>query len=314
MKKQNFCDILKPKGEGNVDRNLLKSCILCPRVCKIDRTTGQTGYCKADDRIKIAKAYLHMWEEPPISATNGSGTVFFSHCNMGCVFCQNYKISSLHQGKYVSINELCDIFLNLQDKNAHNINLVTPTHYIPQIADAIIMAKAKGLHIPIVYNCGGYESVEALKVLDGLIDIYMPDMKYYDDKYAIKYSNAPHYFEYAKKAISEMYRQVGKNEFDKDIMIRGVIVRHMMLPGLLFDSKRIIDYLYNEYKDNIYISIMSQYTPMPNVKNYPEINRAVPKEYYSSLIDYAAELGIKNAFIQGEDAVGESFIPDFYNE
>ena len=297
-----------------MDRNLLKSCILCPRVCKIDRTTGQTGYCKADDRIKIAKAYLHQWEEPPISGANGSGTVFFSHCNMGCVFCQNYKISSEHQGKYVTISELCDTFIELQDKKAHNINLVTPTHYIPQIADAIIMAKAKGLKIPIVYNCGGYESVEALKILDGLIDIYMPDMKYFDDKYALKYSNAPHYFEYTKKAISEMYRQVGKNEFEKGIMTKGVIVRHLMLPGLLFDSKKILDYLYSKYEDNIYISIMSQYTPMPNAKNYPEINKTVSKKYYETLVNYASEIGIKNAFVQDGTSVGEGFIPDFYNE
>ena len=255
-----------------------------------------------------------MWEEPPISGKNGSGTVFFSHCNMGCVFCQNYKISSLHQGKCVTTNELCDIFLDLQKQNAHNINLVTPTHYIPQIKDALILAKEKGLKIPIVYNCGGYESVDALKLLDGLIDVYMPDMKYFSDKYAIKYSNAPRYFEYAKKAIDEMYRQVGKNEFNDDIMIKGVLVRHMMLPGLLFDSKKILDYLYSTYGDNIYISIMSQYTPMPNVIDYPEINRTVPKEYYQALVNYASEIGIKNAFVQDGESVGESFIPDFYNE
>lgn len=303
------------EGGFGLNYEILKNCALCPRNCKVDRTSGKLGFCKAYERIKIAKAYLHRWEEPPISGTNGSGTVFFSHCNMGCVFCQNYKISSLHQGKYVTVAELCDIFLDLQNKNAHNINLVTPTHYIPQIADALVMAKKKGLKLPVVYNCGGYENVEALELLDGLIDIYMPDMKYYDDKYAIKYSNAPNYFEFAKKAIKEMYRQTGKNKFDNNgIMTKGVIVRHMMLPTLLFDSKKIIDYLYSEYGDNIYISIMSQYTPMPNVKDYPEINRAVPKEYYNLLVDYASGLGIKNAFIQGEDAVGESFIPDFYNE
>ena len=293
---------------------ILKNCTLCPRNCQVNRTIKKLGVCKADDRIKIAKNYLHMWEEPPISGINGSGTVFFSHCNMGCVFCQNYKISSLHQGKYVTTEELCDIFLDLQSQNAHNINLVTPTHFIPQIADALISAKKKGLKIPVVYNCGGYENVESLKMLDGLIDIYMPDMKYFSDKYAIKYSNAPHYFECAKKAIKEMYRQVGKNEFDKDIMTKGVIVRHMMLPGLLFDSKKILDYLYSTYGDNIYISIMSQYTPMPNAINYPEINRTVPKEYYQTLVNYATELGIKNAFVQDGDSVGESFIPDFYNE
>ena len=297
-----------------MDTNILKSCTLCPRECKVDRTDNKIGFCKADNRIKIAKAYLHQWEEPPISGINGSGTVFFSHCNMGCVYCQNYKISSLHQGKYVTSNELCDIFLDLEKQKAHNINLVTPTHYIPQIKEALILAKEKGLKIPIVYNCGGYESVEALKMLDGLIDIYMPDMKYFNDKYAVKYSNAPHYFEYAKKAIEEMYRQVGKNKFSKDIMIKGVIVRHMMLPGLLFDSKKILDYLYSTYGDNVYISIMSQYTPMPNAKNYPEINKTVSKKYYETLVNYAEDLGIKNAFVQDGDSVGESFIPDFYNE
>ncbi len=297
-----------------MDNSILKSCSLCPRACKTNRTLGQTGYCKADDRIKIAKAYLHQWEEPPISGTNGSGTVFFSHCNMGCVFCQNYKISSLHYGKYVPTEELSNIFLNLEEQKAHNINLVTPTHYIPQIAEALILAKNKGLKIPVVYNCGGYESVEALRLLEGLIDIYMPDMKYFDDKYALKYSNAPHYFEYAKKAISEMYRQTGKNKFDKGIMTKGVIVRHMMLPGLLFDSKKILDYLYSQYGDNIYISIMSQYTPMPNAINYPEINKTVSKKYYETLVSYAFELGIKNAFIQDGASVGESFIPDFYNK
>ena len=302
------------KGGFGLDYETLKNCTLCPRNCNVDRTAGKTGFCKADERIKIAKAYLHQWEEPPISGTYGSGTVFFSHCNMGCVFCQNYKISTEHQGKYVTVTELCDIFLDLQNENAHNINLVTPTHYIPQIANALTMAKKKGLKIPVVYNCGGYENVNALKILDGLIDIYMPDMKYFDDKYALKYSNAPHYFECAKKAIAEMYKQVGKNEFDKDIMTKGVIVRHMMLPGLLFDSKKILDYLYSEYGDNIYISIMSQYTPMPNAVNYPEINKTVSKKYYETLINYATELGIINAFVQDEESVGESFIPDFYNE
>lgn len=297
-----------------MDKNVLESCTLCPRECKVDRTDNKLGFCKASDKIKIAKAYLHQWEEPPISGTNGSGTVFFSHCNMGCVFCQNYEISSLHHGKCVTTKELSSIFFDLQNQKAHNINLVTPTHYIPQIKDALIIAKKNGLKIPVVYNCGGYESVEALKMLDGLIDIYMPDMKYFDDKYAIRYSNAPHYFEYAKKAINEMYRQVGKNEFDDGIMTKGVIVRHMMLPGLLFDSKKILDYIYSTYGDNVYISIMSQYTPMPNVKNYPEINKTVSKKYYDTLVNYAADIGIKNAYVQDGESVGESFIPDFYNE
>lgn len=294
--------------------HILDSCNLCPRNCRVNRNRGVLGYCKADSRLKIAKAYLHQWEEPSISGTNGSGTVFFSHCNMGCVFCQNYEISSEYHGKYISVEELSEIFLDLQKQKAHNINLVTPTHYIPQIAQALTIAKSNGLTIPIVYNCSGYENVQSLKLLDGLIDIYMPDMKYFDDKYAVKYSNAPHYFEYAQKAINEMFRQVGKNEFDKDIMTKGVIVRHMMLPGLLFDSKKILDYLFNEYGDNIYISIMSQYTPMPNVINFPEINKRVSKEYYNSLVDYASKIGITNAYIQDGTSAKERFIPDFFTE
>ncbi len=292
----------------------LNSCILCPRKCGADRNSGKIGFCGADANLKIGKAYLHQWEEPSISGENGSGTVFFSHCNLGCVFCQNYEISSKHNGKIISINELCDIFLDLQSQTAHNINLVTPTHYAVQIANALTLAKSKGLKIPVVYNCGGYECADTLKLLDGLIDIYMPDVKYFDDKYAIKYSNAPHYFEYAKKAVSEMYRQTGKNIFDNGIMKKGVIVRHMLLPGLLFDSKKILDYLYEAYSDNIYISIMSQYTPMPNVTNYPEINKTVSKKYYDALINYAMSIGIKNAYIQDGESVGESFIPSFYKE
>lgn len=292
--------------------NYLSECRLCPRECKADRIKAKTGYCKAGAEIKIARAALHYWEEPPISGTRGSGAVFFSYCNLGCVFCQNYKISKEHCGKIVSETELAKIFLDLQKQGSHNINLVTPTHYIPQIATALKHAKNDGLCIPVVYNCGGYESAEALKLLDGLIDIYMPDVKYYDDKYAIKYSNAPHYFEHAKKALAQMYRQVGKPVFDADkIMKKGMIVRHMMLPGLLFDSKKILDYLHSEYKNNIYISIMNQYTPMPTVVKYPEINKRVDEKYYNTLVNYAQRLGIENAFIQSGEAVGEEFIPEF---
>lgn len=292
----------------------LNSCILCPRKCGADRNSGKIGFCGANASLKIGKAYLHQWEEPSISGINGSGTVFFSHCNLRCVFCQNYEISSEHNGKIISVDELCDIFLDLQNQKAHNINLVTPTHYAVQIANALTLAKSNGLKIPVVYNCGGYECSDTLKLLDGLIDIYMPDIKYFDDKYAIKYSNAPHYFDYAKKAVSEMYRQTGKNIFDNGIMKKGVIVRHMLLPGLLFDSKKILDYLHNEYADNIYISIMSQYTPMPNVKNYPEINKTVSKKYYDALVNYAVSIGIENAYIQDGESAGESFIPSFYKE
>lgn len=294
---------------------MLKSCRLCPRACGANRTVGNVGYCKAGKEIKIARAALHFWEEPPISGENGSGTVFFSYCNMGCVFCQNYGISHEHHGRTVTEGELAEIFIDLQKSGANNINLVTPTHYVPQIKSALITAKKNGLAVPVVYNCGGYESVEALKMLDGLVDIYMPDMKYCSDKYAIKYSNAPGYFAYACEAIEEMYRQTGKNVFDENgLMKSGVLVRHMLMPGMLFDSKKILDYLYGKYGDNIYISIMNQYTPMPNAKNFPEINRRVDKKYYETLVDYAEKLGITNAFVQSGEAIGESFIPEFWDE
>ena len=295
--------------------DILKNCRMCPRACGVDRTNGEIGYCKASDMIKIGRVGLHMWEEPCISGTDGSGTVFFSHCNLGCVYCQNYKISKLCHGRYITNEELACSFLDLQRQGANNINLVTGTHYIPQIVEAIKIAKSNGLKIPILFNCGGYESVEALKLLDGYIDIYLPDFKYYDDKYSVKYSNAKHYSDYVKAAIDEMFNQVGKCEFDeRGIIKKGVIVRHMMLPGLLFDSKKIIDYLYEKYVDDIYLSIMSQYTPMENVKNYPEINKTVGKKYYDTLINYATLIGIKNAYIQDGGSVGESFIPDFYDD
>ncbi len=293
----------------------MSACNLCPRKCSVDRENGKKGYCGEGSRIKIGRAALHFWEEPSISGERGSGTVFFSGCNLACVYCQNRAISAEHTGRFVTEDELCDIFLSLQSEGAHNINLVTPTHFIPQIVKSLVMAKKRGLRIPIVYNCGGYESVDALRALEEIVDIYMPDFKYFDEKYALRYSNAPNYFDIATAALSEMFRQVGKNEFGEDgMMKRGVLVRHMLLPGLLFDSKKIIDYLYSEYGDDIFISIMSQYTPLPWVEKYPEINRKISQEYYSSLVDYAVSLGVKNAYIQDGEAASESFIPEFYKE
>ena len=290
-------------------------CTLCPRNCKADRSKGETGFCGTDSRIKIARAALHFWEEPCLSGKNGSGTVFFSGCNLRCVFCQNYKISTCCAGKYITEEELAEIFLELQRQKAHNINLVTATHFVPQVINALNIAKGKGLKIPVVYNCGGYESVDTLSTLKGLVDIYLPDFKYFDNRYAIKYSSAKNYRETAQAAIAEMYKQTGSAEFDKDgIMKRGVIVRHLMLPGLLFDSKKIIDYLYNTYGSRIWISIMNQYTPLEHVKKFPELTRPVDKRCYDKLIDYAAEIGVTNAFIQEGGTVGESFIPEFYGE
>jgi len=296
--------------------NHMEKCMLCPRNCGVSRYKGETGFCNCDDKLKIARADLHYWEEPCISGKNGSGTVFFSHCNMKCVFCQNYNISTRNQGKIISISGLSRIFLELEEKGAHNINLVTPTHYIPMIIQALDMAKTSGLSIPVVYNTSGYEKVESLKLLEGYVDIYLPDFKYFDNKYALKYSSAPDYFQVASAALSEMTRQVGLPKFTKDgLMKKGVIVRHLMLPGLLFDSKKIIDYLYSTYKDSIYISIMSQYTPLDTVPDkFPELKRTLPKGHYDSLVDYAVDLGIKNAFIQDGASAKESFIPEFYTE
>lgn len=287
-------------------------CYICPRMCGADRENGQIGVCGADNNIKIARAAPHMWEEPCISGTKGSGTVFFSHCNLKCVFCQNYSVSTMGGGKIVTQNELADIFLQLEDRGVHNINLVTPTHYITQIIGAIDIAKSRGLSLPIVYNTSSYENVNSLKMLDGYIDIYLPDLKYFSDKYAVKYSHAPKYFEIASKAVAEMYRQTGLPEFDDNgHMKKGTLVRHLMMPHLLFDSKKIIDYLYKTYGDNVYISIMSQYTPLENVKDYPELNNRISAEYYNCLVDYAAGLGIVNAFVQDGDSASESFIPPF---
>ena len=291
---------------------ILKKCSLCPRGCKVNRLNGEVGFCGAGAKVKIARAALHFWEEPCISGEEGSGTVFFSCCNMKCIYCQNYRISALNQGAEVSAEELSAKFLDLQKQGASNINLVTPTHFIPQLTDALSHAKKSGLRIPIVYNCGGYESVEALKMLAGYVNIYMPDMKYYNDKYAVEFSSAPNYFTTAQKAINEMFSQVGKPCFDeRGIMQKGVIVRHMMLPGLMFDTKRIIDYLYETYGDDIYISLMSQYTPMPNVSGNKKLNRKISTEYYNAMVEYCIEKGIKNAFIQDGSSATESFIPEF---
>lgn len=316
--------------------NLLDECTLCNRNCKINRNDNQIGFCRASNKVKLAKASLHLWEEPPISMGNGSGTVFFSHCNLRCVFCQNYNISQnseenasdfctsniqdLHEsncvssviGMEVSITRLSEIFLELQDKGANNINLVTPTHYVPQIIEALKIAKRQNLNIPILYNTNTYDSIETIKLLDGYIDVYLPDLKYFNNKYAIKYSNAKNYFSNTIKVIDEMVRQIGKPVFNKDgLMIKGVIIRHLMLPGLLFDSKKIVDYVYNKYGDDVYISLMNQYVPMFKASDYPEINKKLNPKHYDSLINYALELGLRNGFIQDDGANDASYIPNF---
>jgi putative pyruvate formate lyase activating enzyme len=313
--------------------DMLDECTLCHRNCKINRNDNKLGFCKASNKVKIAKASLHLWEEPPISQGNGSGTVFFSHCNFKCVFCQNHDISqgteenisyldkiiinnpspkTLVTGMEISIERLAEVFLELQEKGANNINLVTPTHYVPQIVEALKIAKKSKLTIPILYNTNSYDSIETIKSLNGYIDVYLPDFKYFNDKYAIKYSSASDYASNAVKLIDEMLNQVGSPKFNsKGHMIKGIIVRHLMLPGLLFDSKKVIDLIYNRYGHNIYISLMNQYVPMYKACNYPEINKPLNPKHYDSLINYAVELGITNGFIQDEGTNTSDFIPSF---
>ena len=287
--------------------NPLLKCNLCPRNCNINRYK-ELGFCRQSNKIRLALAKLFFYEEPPISGKNGSGTIFFTGCNLKCIFCQNYDISTKNIGKIVSIKRLSEIMLELQSKKAHNINLVTPTIYVPQIIKAIKLAKKNGLNIPIIYNSSGYENIETIKMLDGYIDVYLPDFKYYDDEIAIKYSKANNYFLYASKALDEMIKQVGPCKFDKNgMIIKGVIVRHLLLPTHLEDSKKVIKHL-SKYKDDIYISIMNQYTPIRRL-NYEELNYPVKKDDYYSLIDYADNLGITNAFCQEDETVSESFIP-----
>lgn len=293
---------------------MLNSCNLCPRNCHVNRNNNEIGYCGASNQMVVAKAYLHMWEEPCISGSVGSGTIFFSYCNLRCIFCQNYDISTLHKGNIVSVNRLKEICLELQEKGALNINLVTPTHYVPLIVEALNLAKKEGLTIPIIYNTSSYENINTIKLLEGIVDVYLPDLKYYDDNYGIKYSNCNNYFKYASSAIEEMYKQVGKCVFDNNgIIKKGVIVRHLMLPDNIEDSKNIINYLYNKYKDNIYISIMNQYTPLRKLE-YENLNRKVSDTEYDELINYAYDLGVRNAYIQEGETQKESFIPDFDNE
>ena len=296
-------------------RHLMEACCLCPRECGVNRLEGKKGFCGVDAKVMVARAALHMWEEPCISGKEGSGAVFFSGCSLGCGFCQNRQISGGQSGKQITIEHLVEIFLNLQEQKANNINLVTAGQFLPQVAEALKRAKAQGLHIPVVYNSSGYEKAEILKILDGLVDIYLPDFKYMDSELAEKYSHAKDYPQVAKLALEEMVRQVGMPEFDsRGMMKRGVIVRHLLLPGHVKNSKNVLKYLYETYGDKIYISMMSQYTPMPTMKDDPQLSRKVTDREYERLIDYAISLGLNNGFIQEGETAKDSFIPEFDGE
>ena len=286
------------------------SCTLCPRNCKVDRNLS-VGFCRETADLRVARAALHFWEEPCISGKNGSGTVFFVGCNLRCCYCQNSQISTGNAGKVISVDRLCEIFLELQQKGAENINLVTPTHFVLHIIKAIKLAKGRGLQVPIVYNCGGYESVETLKLLDGYIDVYLPDFKYYDERFAIKYSSAPNYKEIAEKTIEEMVRQVGSPQFDeRGMMKKGVIVRHLCLPTLADDSKRVLKFLHRTFGNDVYISIMSQYTPT-DFCPCKELQSPLDREDYEEILEYCADIGIEQGFTQDEGCAEESFIPPF---
>ncbi len=288
---------------------LLKECHLCPRNCGVNRYQ-EKGYCGATNKVRVAYYSLHHWEEPVLSGTRGSGTVFFSHCNLSCMYCQNQKISLKGYGKNISNKRLQEIFLELQKKKAHNINLVTPTIYVPQIASVLRKIKGKELTIPVVYNTSSYENIGTLMAMRGLVDIYLADLKYFDDELGRKYSKCENYFETATLAIDEMFRQVGKPVLRNHLMKKGLIVRVLVLPGHTLDAKQIIEYLYKTYQDDIIISIMNQYTPVAECP-YENLNRKLTEEEYEDVINYALTIGVQKAFIQEGDTAEESFIPDF---
>ena len=290
----------------------LKSCNICPHKCGVNRLNGIKGRCKCDNKIKIALASVHNYEEPCISGKNGSGTVFFSNCNLNCMYCQNYEISQLGKGKEITIEHLAQIFIKQQEKNVNNINLVTPTMYVPQIIEAIKIARKKGLNIPIIYNSNGYENVETIKKLNGYIDIYLPDLKYYSNEIAKKYSKIDNYFETAISAIKEMQKQVGNPIFNEEgIIQKGVIIRHLILPHHLLNTKNILKYVKENFDENTYISIMAQYFPTYKAKEDKLINRKLTKKEYKEIENYLYLLNLKNGYIQELGEHEEEYVPNF---
>lgn len=290
----------------------LAKCEICPFRCKVNRLSGQVGRCGCGDKIRVTKYQLHYFEEPCISGKSGSGTVFFSNCNFKCIFCQNYKISQEGKGNEVTIEELANIFLKLQQEGANNINLVTPTMYTYQIIEAIKIARMKGLNLPIIYNSNGYENVETLRDLRGYVDVYLPDLKYYADELAIKYSKAPNYFKIATKAILKMIDQVGLPEFDENGMIKkGVIIRHLVLPGHIQNSKHILKWLKENVDGNAYVSVMAQYFPTYKAKEDEYLNRKLTRKEYSEIEQYLYLLDIQNGYMQELGKHEEEYVPDF---
>ena len=291
---------------------MIEKCELCPHRCKVNRKKGNIGRCKCDNRIKIALSSLHYYEEPCISGEAGSGTVFFSNCNLNCKYCQNYKISQLGKGEYITIEELANIFIFQQENKANNINLVTPTMYVEQIIEAIKIAKSKGLKIPIIYNSNGYENIETIKLLNGYIDVYLPDLKYADNNLAKKYSNIDNYFEIATNAIKEMYNQVGAPILDENgIIKRGLIIRHLVLPNYIDNSKKVLQWIKENIDSNVYVSIMAQYFPTYLAKEDEYINRKLTKEEYEEIENFVFELDFENGYMQDLGEHEEEYVPNF---
>ena len=293
-------------------QKMLEKCTLCPHKCGVNRIKGEIGRCKSTDKVKIALYSTHEFEEPCISGINGSGTVFFSNCNLNCIFCQNYEISQLGRGKEISTNELADIFLKQQEKNVENVNLVTPTSYVPQIIEAIQIAKKHGFKLPIVYNTNAYENIETIKLLDGYVDIYLPDLKYVENDLAKKYSKIDNYFEIATEAIKEMYRQVGNPILNSDgIMQRGIMIRHLVLPTYIENSKKVLDWIKNNLPKEVYVSVMAQYFPTYMAKKDKRINRKLTKYEWNKILDYIEVLGIENGFVQELGEHEEEYVPNW---
>lgn len=293
-------------------QKMLEKCTLCPHKCGANRIKGEIGRCKSTDKVKIALYSTHEFEEPCISGINGSGTVFFSNCNLNCIFCQNYEISQLGRGKEISTNELADIFLKQQEKNVENVNLVTPTSYVPQIIEAIQIARKHGFRLPIVYNTNAYENIETIKLLDGYVDIYLPDLKYVENDLAKKYSKIDNYFEIATEAIKEMYRQVGNPILNSDgIMQRGIMIRHLVLPTYIENSKKVLDWIKNNLPKEVYVSVMAQYFPTYMAKKDKRINRKLTKYEWNKILDYIEVLGIENGFVQELGEHEEEYVPNW---
>ena len=289
--------------------SLYSACRLCARKCEVDRTRGEIGFCRSSDKMKITRAALHFWEEPIISGECGSGTVFFSGCSLGCVYCQNARISRSSVGDEYTPETLAQQLLRLQEEGAHNINFVTPTHFAPSIVKTVKLARASGLTVPIVYNTGSYDTVDTVRMLDGLVDVYLPDLKYYRNETAKRLSYAEDYPSVARLAIAEMMRQKPMPVIERGIMRSGVIARILLLPSHVAEAKLSVKYLYETYGNSIYISLMNQYTPMPGMKS--PLNRTVTNAEYSELVRYAEKIGVVNAFVQEGGTQSESFIPEF---